>query len=79
MSQDEYTKLFVYMQNEFKNIGKRFDRVDKRFDVAQSQMDGLIKLITDYNQEMLMLSHKVDRLEKWINQIATKAGVHLEY
>lgn len=31
-----------------------------------------------YFQEMVMLSHKVDRLEKWIQQVARKVGVQLE-
>lgn len=62
MSQDEFTKLFKYMQGEFDKINGRFDGVDKRFDGVQTQIDGLTKLITDYNQEMLMIAHKVDRL-----------------
>jgi len=30
-------------------------------------------------KEMVALSHKVDRHEKWIHQIAEKLGVKLEY
>ena len=32
-----------------------------------------------YFQEMVMLSHKVDRHEKWFHQIAEKLGIKLEY
>lgn len=32
-----------------------------------------------YFQEMLMLSKKVDRQERWIQIIAKKVGVKLEY
>jgi len=32
-----------------------------------------------YFQEMVMLSKKVDRQEKWIKIIADKVGVKLEY
>lgn len=32
-----------------------------------------------YFQEMVMLSHKVDRHEKWIKQLAEKLGIKLEY
>lgn len=31
-----------------------------------------------YFQEMLVLARKVDRLEKWIYQIAEKVGLQLE-
>ena len=30
-------------------------------------------------QKMLMLSHKVDRHEKWIKQLSDKVGIKLEY
>ena len=79
MSKNEFTKMFQYIQEFRTEINDRFDATDKRFDYSQSQMDGLTKLITDYNQEMLMIAHKVDRLERWINQIAVKTGVTLEY
>jgi len=32
-----------------------------------------------YFQEMLMLSHKLDKHEQWIHQIAKKLGIELEY
>ena len=32
-----------------------------------------------YFQEMVMMSHKMERHEKWIKQLADKLGVKLEY
>ena len=32
-----------------------------------------------YFQEMVMMSHNMDRHEKWIKQLADKLGVKLEY
>lgn len=29
-------------------------------------------------QEMVMLAHKVDRIERWVLQLAEKAGVQLK-
>jgi hypothetical protein len=79
MSQDEFTKLFKYMEGFRKEVNEKFEHVDTRFDGVSSQIDGLAKLITDYHQEMLMLAHKVDRLEGWIHEIAQKTGVKLSY
>jgi len=45
----------------------------------QTSVDAYAKKADKYFQEMLMLSHKVDRLEKWIHQIAEKIGMKLEY
>ena len=81
MSQDEFTKLFKYVE-------KRFDKIDNKLEDTATKtelnnlintVDGLAKLITDNNQEMLMMGHKVDRSESRINQIAAKTGVQLEY
>ncbi len=60
-------------------MGNRFAEVDKHFDDVNTRFDQQTKLITDYHQETLALSHKVDRLEKWIHAIAHDAGVKLEY
>lgn len=79
MSQDEFTKLYKYLQDEFKRIDERFEQQTKSIDTLTNAVDAYAKKVDDYTQEMLMLAHKVDRLEKWINQIAAKTGVKLEY
>ena len=45
----------------------------------QSAVDSYAKRADAYFQEMVALSHKVDRHEKWIQQLAEKLGVKLEY
>jgi len=47
------------------------------FSVLQTAVDGFAKKADTYFQEMVMLSHKVDRLEKWICQIAKKVKIEL--
>jgi len=42
-------------------------------------VDTYAKKADTYFQEMVMLAHKVNRHEKWIQQIAEKLGVKLEY
>lgn len=81
MSQDEFTKLFKYVQEMRTEMNVRFDETasKKQFDQVMNSIDGLSKLITDYHQEMMMLAHKVDRMERWIHQIAKKTGVKLSY
>lgn len=77
MSDDQFTKLFKYMEQRFDGVDKRFDKVDKEIldlKLAVAELAGLIK---DYHQEMVMLAHKVDRLERWIHEIADKTGVKL--
>lgn len=81
MKEDEFTKLFKYMQEEFKKINDQLENTvtKSELDKLTSSVDAYAKRVDDYTQEMLMLAHKVDRLEKWINQIAASTGVKLEY
>lgn len=79
MSQDEFTKLFKYMQNEFRRIDSRFEDQSSGINDLRNSIDAYAKKVDDYTQEMLMLAHKVVRQEKWINQIAASTGVKLEY
>jgi len=50
----------------------------EEFLTLQASIDAYAKKADAYFQEMVMLAHKVDRLEKWIHQIAEKVGVKLE-
>jgi hypothetical protein len=81
MSKDEFTKLFNYVQDMRREMNERFEETasKKQVDGVISTLDGLAKQILEQNQEHLMLSHKVDRMEDWIQQIAQKTGVKLTY
>lgn len=79
MSQDEFTKLFNYMEKRFDDVDKRFEATDAKIDSLRDTVDGIAKAMTDYHQEMLMLARKVDRMEQWIHEIAEKTGVKLSY
>ncbi|PIR07493.1 hypothetical protein COY65_01455 [Candidatus Jorgensenbacteria bacterium CG_4_10_14_0_8_um_filter_39_13] len=58
------------------NIG--FDGLHNSFNQLQEAVDGYAKKADTYFQEMVMLAHKVDRLERWILQIAEKVGLRLK-
>jgi hypothetical protein len=40
MSDDQFTKLFKYMQEFRQDVGDRFGEVDKRFDDLTNLIDG---------------------------------------
>ena len=64
MSQDEFTKLFKYVQKEFESINTKLDGTSTRQDLDRltNAVDAYAKQAETYMQEMLALSHKVDRL-----------------
>lgn len=79
MSQDEFTKLFKYLESFRKEVNERFDenkREHAELNGAIAQLGGELK---DYHAELLALGNKVDRLERWIQQVAQATGVQLEY
>ena len=49
------------------------------FNDFQTSVDAYAEKADAYFQEMVMLTHKVDRHEKWFHQIAEKLGMKLEY
>jgi len=49
------------------------------FSDLQTSVDTYALKADNYFKEMTALSHKVDRHEKWIKQLAEKLGVKLEY
>ena len=79
MSADEFTKLFKYMQKEFKGVNNRLEKTVTKVELNRltNAVDGYAKKVDDYTQEMLMLAHKVDRLEQWILKVAEATGVKL--
>lgn len=73
------------MATEIVNLGERTERIEERMatkiEVGKllDAIDAYLKQGENYRQEMVALFHKIDRHEKWILQIAEKAGLKLEY
>ncbi len=77
MSQDEFTKLFTYMEQRFDALEAKIDdKADKK------QVDSLIGLVdtitksqeTD-QQERLIANHQLGRHEDWIERAADTINV----
>lgn len=56
---------------------KRFEELDFKFDRLLNTVDALIKRIDTYETELAARDHKIERLERWIELLAEKAGVKL--
>lgn len=51
----------------------------KDFSNLLTSVDSYAKKADTYFQEMVVLSHKVDRHEKWLHEVAEKLGIKLKY
>lgn len=77
MSDDQFTKLFKYVERRFDEMGKRFDeakadRADTRGAIAE-----LSAQVRDYHIEAQFMSHQLDKLREAILQIAQETGIKL--
>ena len=77
MNQD-FSELVKYLDQKFIRIDKRFDEVKGDFVNLQTSVDAYAKKADTYFQEMVMLAHKVDKLDKWVHELAEKVGIKLE-
>lgn len=89
----DYSELIHFLDQKFSGADDRFGQVDnelkdirgdikelkENFNNLLGAIDAYAKKADAYFQEMVMLSHKVDRHERWIQQIAEKMGVKLDY
>lgn len=79
MLEDKDIQKLIEVFATREEIDKRFEEVRQDFANLQTAVDAYAKRSDDYFKEMVTLAHKVDRLEKWIQQIAKKLGMKLEY
>lgn len=79
MSQDEFTKLFKYMQQEFAAVHVQLEAKNQRFDHMMSALDGIAKQQETDEQERLAIGHQLDRHDRWHHQLADKTNVKLSY
>ncbi len=78
MSEDQFTKLFKYIEKRFDAVDDKFKVVDKRFDDLTNIIDGYAGKIDTYAQEMAAMDHKINRLERYIQILADNAGIDLD-
>ncbi len=82
---NDINKRFNNIEGDIISIDERLGNLEEnkadKSDVQDliSSVDTYAKKADTYFQEMVMLSHKVDRHEKWLRQVADKLGVKLEY
>lgn len=78
---DEKFKSLIDIFPTKEEVATKQDFEELRKDLARlaDGVDAYVKKADTYFQEMVMLSHKVDRHEKWLLQIAEKLELKLTY
>ena len=79
MSQDEFTRLFKYMEERFDRIDKALaDKADKKdVELLLNAVDSFAKRQEINDDERLVMGHQLDKLDQWVHELANKFGVSL--
>ncbi|MBU1045981.1 hypothetical protein KJ616_02565 [Patescibacteria group bacterium] len=75
----DYSELIKYLDEKFIEVKSEITELRNNFSDLQGSVDAYAKRADDYFQKMVMLAHKIDRHEKWIQQIAGKLDLKLDY
>lgn len=71
-------KKFNVIDGDFAELKSDFSGLKSDFWQLQSAVDSYAAKADKYFMEMVALAHKVDRLERWIQEIADKVGIKLK-
>lgn len=78
MSDDQFDKLFKYMERRFRSVDNRFEAMDKKFNSMIGLLDASAKRMEIFEHELLALGHISDRHQKWHYQTAKDIGIKLK-
>ena len=79
MLTQEDIKLMQKVFATKEDLASFHDDIREDYSKLQESVDSYAKKADAYFQEMLMLSNKIDRHEKWLHAMADKLGIKLEY
>jgi uncharacterized coiled-coil DUF342 family protein len=77
MSDDQFTKLFKYIEEFRADVDKKFEEASTDRADIRGAIGELSAQVRDYHNEMTVVSHQIDRLRDAILQIAQETGVKL--
>jgi hypothetical protein len=80
MSADEFTKLFQYMSKRFDVVDQTLNDTATKQDVHQilKRLDSIEKQLEISDDERLVMGHQLDRLNRWMHEVANKIDYKLK-
>ncbi len=78
MNDDQFTKLFNYIEDFRSDVNKKFEDATKDRADIRGAIGELSAQVRDYHNEMTFSSHQLDKLRDAILQIAKETGIKLK-
>jgi peptidoglycan hydrolase CwlO-like protein len=70
---DEFRKIHQKLADH----DDEFRKINEKYDHLLNTIDGFIGRIDTYETELAARDHKIERLERWIQEIASKSNIQL--
>ncbi|MCA9324037.1 hypothetical protein KC992_02950 [Candidatus Saccharibacteria bacterium] len=79
MPQDEFTKLFQYIQRMEAKIDVMAETMATKEDIQNilKRLDSIEKQLEISEDERLVMGHQLERLNRWVQELAAKIGYEL--
>lgn len=78
MSEDQFTKLFKYIQEFRSEVNGRFEETQASIDRLTSTIDSFVKRLDDAETEQGARDIQFARLLEWAQKVSKKTGIPLE-
>ncbi|MEQ9617728.1 MAG: hypothetical protein RIG61_00960 [Deltaproteobacteria bacterium] len=81
MNENDSKELIEYLDGKFEKIGMTLENKADKADVNNltNAVDAYIKKADTYFQEMAAMKNRMDRHDRWFQEIAQKIGIKLEH
>jgi len=76
---EDFLELIQYLDEKFAKVETDFQELKGDFNTLQTAVDTYAHKADKFFEELVMLSNQVKRHEKWLQTIADKLGIKLEY
>ena len=79
MSEDQFTKLFKYVEEFRAEMNQKLDEKASASDMKMVliSLDSVLKSQEINDDERLVMGHQLERLDKWVHQLADSIGYKL--
>lgn len=80
MSEDEFSKLFRYVSEQFETVNRKLDEKASQhsLDSLTNAIDSFIKRLDNHDANMAARDSQLERLLEWARKVSAKTGIPLE-
>ena len=79
MSEVDFKPLFDYLDDFKAEVKADVQAIDEKVAHLQDSVDGLVKIVKDFQDEHIILRHQFEIFKVWAKQVSEKVGVPLPH